>query len=204
MNNLSLLKQQVQWYSQKVNALTIDREKALRKDEDDFVSELYLDKQHDIKTQYINIKNKYKIDVLEVLSETIDKLKKKLEGKSTSTATSNDMRDITLLQLIGTITESQLKVYVEKYKEYPMILNYLKQIGKQNGYDLSYKNIDDANKIIENLEVKTTDFLENYDPSNVSYDHTVMLLDQDNYYDMVEKNLNEFIQDTKVKITKIQ
>ena len=51
--------------------------------------------------------------------------------------------------------------------------------------------------------MKTKDLLENYAPSNVSYDHRVMLLDEGGYYDMIEKSLNDFIEDTVVIVTKI-
>ena len=203
MTNLSLLKQQVQIYSEKVNALTEITENALKKANETFKGDLYLEKSKEINTQYRNTKDEYKVCVLEALSEVVSEFKEKLEGESTSTATSEAMNDITVLQLIGIINESELKVYAEKYKEYPMILSYLKQIGEQNGYYLDYKNIDDANKIIESLEMKTKDLLENYAPSNVSYDHRVMLLDEGGYYDMIEKSLNDFIEDTVVIVTKI-
>ncbi len=203
MTNLSLLKQQVQIYSEKVNALTEITENALKKANETFKGDLYLEKSKEINTQYRNTKDEYKVCVLEALSEVVSEFKEKLEGKSTATCTSEAMNDITVLQLIGIINESELKVYAEKYKEYPMILSYLKQIGEQNGYYLDYKNIDDANKIIESLEMKTKDLLENYAPSNVSYDHRVMLLDEGGYYDMIEKSLNDFIEDTVVIVTKI-
>ena len=203
MIKLNLLKQQVQIYSEKVNALTEITENALKKANETFKGDLYLEKSKEINTQYRNTKDEYKVCVLEALSEVVSEFKEKLEGESTSTATSEAMNDITVLQLIGIINESELKVYAEKYKEYPMILSYLKQIGEQNGYYLDYKNIDDANKIIESLEMKTKDLLENYAPSNVSYDHRVMLLDEGGYYDMIEKSLNDFIEDTVVIVTKI-
>ena len=192
MIKLNLLKQQVQLYSKKVDALN-----------DDFVGDLHLEKSKDIDTKYKDTKNEYKKLVLDTLSDVISELKKSIEGKSTSTANSEAMNDITLLQLTGIITESQLKAYANKYKEYPMILNYLKQIGQQNGYHLSHKNINDANKIIEDLEIKTKHFLENYASSNVTYDHRVMLLDKGGYYDLIENSLNDFFEDTVIEITKI-
>ena len=192
MIKLNLLKQQVQLYSKKVDALN-----------DDFVGDLHLEKSKDIDTKYKDTKNEYKKLVLDTLSDVISELKKNIEGKSTSTASSEAMNDITLLQLTGIITESQLKAYANKYKEYPMILNYLKQIGQQNGYYLSYKNINDANKIIEDLEIKTKYFLENYDSSNVTYDDRAMLLDKGGYYDLIENSLNDFFEDTVIEITKI-
>lgn len=144
-----------------------------------------------------------KKDILETLDEVVSELKKKVQGKSTSIDTDNSMNDITMLQLTGIITESELKIYAEKYKEYPMILNFLKQIGLQNGYCLSFKSMYDANKIIENVEFETRDFLENYNPLDISSNHRSMLLDEDNYYDKVEQQLNSFIEENLVSVTKI-
>lgn len=180
MIKLDSLKQQVHLYIKKVEGLMEVEDDTLRKE-----------------------KNEYKVYVLETLDQVVIELKKKVVGKSTSTATAEAMNDITILQLTGVITYKQLKTYVDKYKEYPMILNYLKQIGMQNGYHLSFKNASDAVKIIESLEINTKKLLENYDPSNLSHSHKVMLEDVFGYYEEVEQELNDFFGGMEVHITKI-
>lgn len=203
MTTVNLLKQEIQLYVKKINLLNEKKEITLKKANEDFTDELYLEKLKEINSEYNDTKNEYKAYVLNILSECIEELKKKVVGKST-TDTVEAMSDITLLQLLGTINESQLEIYADKYKEYPMILSYLKQIANQNGFCLSYKNIDDANKIIKKLENKTKDLIENYTSTNKSDKYQFMLLDKDGYYDRTDKSLNDFIQDTAIKISKFR
>ena len=183
MTEISILKKQVQLFQDKIKELTE------LKAEDESIKEAIGD-----------LKSK----VEEALRETVDALKIILKGKPTSEANSGSMSEITLIQLTGIITEEQLKLYTNKYKDYPMILKYLRQVGEKNGYHVSFKSEDEAKKIIRNLEIDTKDFLDNYDPKSPSRNHTLMITESDgNYFDILGQELSNLIENNEITITRI-
>lgn len=204
MTKLSILKHRAQLFSNRVEELTVLRDDALKNVSENYNTDKCLEKITNIERDYEDAKSELRLGVEEALSEAIDDMRAKVEGKATATATNESMSDITLLQLLGTITETELRLYVDKYKDYPMILNYLKQIGEKNGYHVSFKSIDDAKKIIENLEKDTRDFLENYDSKSDNYKHRLMTTELGaNYFDIVGQDLERFIGNNKVTITRM-
>ena len=183
MTQLTILKKQIKLFKDKMEELTP------LKYEDESVRQ-----------DTVDLKSKTE----EVLEETIDALKAILKGRPTSQANNQGMSDITLIQLTGIITEEQLKLYTNKYKDYPMILKYLKQVGEKNGYNVCFPSQDNAEKTIDNLERDTKDFLDNYDFKNPSDKHRSMLTETDeNYFDKVNHQIQSFLKNNEATVTRI-
>ena len=148
--------------------------------------------------------NELKSKTEEKLVDTVETMRMILRGKPTSQANSESMSEITLIQLTGLITEDQLRLYVDKYKDYPMILNFLKQIGEKNGYEVIFKSRNELGKVIETLEKDIRDFLNNYDSQSDNHKYKAMIIEGNgNYFKKVELELERFRKDNKITISKV-